>query len=69
MSDERYVRGGTDGWLRVRREPPGVIVSLPEYLKARVSGSAAARDQFVVLEGTERGNSFSVMAGHFHVVP
>ncbi|MCR5884017.1 hypothetical protein LRS03_14615 [Rhizobacter sp. J219] len=64
MSDNRYVVGGMDGWLKVKREPSGVVVALPEFTKVDVTSSQNGRDHFIVQEGVERGNPFSVIAGH-----
>ena len=64
MSGNRYVAGGMDGWLNVKREPSGAIVALPELIKVNVTSSQDDRDYFVVQEGPERGNSFSVRAGN-----
>jgi len=64
MSDNRYVIGGTDGWLNVKREPSGAIVALPEFIKVEVTSTQNGRDYFIVQEGVERGNRFSVKAGN-----
>jgi hypothetical protein len=37
MGEKRHVIGGTDGWLKVRREPSGQIIALPEYLHVEFS--------------------------------
>jgi hypothetical protein len=64
MPDSKYLVGGSDGWLRVKREPGGAIVSLPEFLRVDVTSSSAGRDHFTALEGIEQGNKFSVLAGN-----
>jgi hypothetical protein len=64
MSDSRYIAGGMDGWLNVKREPSGVIIALPAFLAVEVTSSRDGRDYFTAQEGIERGNSFSVKAGN-----
>jgi hypothetical protein len=64
MPDTRYLVGGSDGWLRVKREPSGAIISLPEFLRVDMTSNSAGRDHFTVLEGIEQGNKFSVLAGN-----
>ena len=31
MAEKRYVVGGHDGWLNVKREPSGLVVAIPEF--------------------------------------
>lgn len=31
MADLRYITGGTDGWLNVKREPAQNIIALPGH--------------------------------------
>ena len=50
MSDTRYASGGLDGWLRVRREGSGDIISLPEYLQVRPVESKDGRDYFTPMK-------------------
>lgn len=64
MPELRYAVGGSDGWLRVKREPSGEIISVPEHLQVELTSSGAGRDYFTVLEGVHRGKKFSVMAGN-----
>jgi hypothetical protein len=64
MAELEYLVDGVDGWLRVKREPSGEIVALPEYLKVDVTSREGGRDHFTVLEGTERNKHFSVLAGN-----
>lgn len=64
MSDKRFVSGGADGWLNVRREPSGEIIGLPEYLQVTVTSMKDNRDYFTVLEGVEKNKTFSVKAGN-----
>ena len=51
MSEKRYVIGGRDGWLKVKREPIGQVIALPEYLLVEFSYNKNGRDYFKVLEG------------------
>lgn len=64
MSDKKYVAAGMDGWLNVKREPSGIVVALPEFTRVEVTASENERDYFIVQEGSERGNRFSVKAGN-----
>lgn len=64
MSDKRHVIGGFDGWLNVKREPTGQVIALPEYLQVEFGHAKDGRDFFQVLEGAERGRSFSVKQGN-----
>lgn len=63
MAERAHVVGGTDGWLRVKRDPGGEIVSLPEFMKVEITTRSAGRDYFMVLEGPERNKLFSVLSG------
>ncbi|RUT64359.1 hypothetical protein CKG00_14260 (plasmid) [Morganella morganii] len=51
MADLRYVTGGTDGWLNVKREPAQNIIALPGTLKVDVTSNKNGRDYFTALEG------------------
>ena len=64
MAEKRYVVGGHDGWLNVKREPSGAIIAIPEYLQVELIESKNGRDRFTVLEGVERGKKFSVKTGN-----
>ena len=64
MGNIRNIVGLTDGWLRVKLEPGGDIVSLPEHLQVELTSSAGGRDFFTVQEGTHRGARCSVKAGN-----
>jgi hypothetical protein len=64
VAERRFVVGGSDGWLQVRRDPGDQRLALPAYLAVEMSRSAAGRDYFTALEGVERGNTFSVLEGH-----
>ena len=64
MAEKRYVVGGHDGWLNVKREPSGAIIAMPEYLQVSLSESKEGRDYFTPLEGVERGKKFSVKTGN-----
>ena len=64
MPEKRYMVGGADGWLNVKREPSGVVVAIPEYTQAELDDTENGRDHFKVLEGVERGKKFSVKAGN-----
>jgi hypothetical protein len=64
MGEKRHVIGGTDGWLKVRREPSGQIIALPEYLHVEFSHNKDGRDFFEAVEGSEQGKIFSVRQGN-----
>lgn len=64
MAERRYTSAGTDGWLNVRREPSGAIVALPEHIATEIESSSNGRDHFIVKEGVESGNRFSVKQGY-----
>lgn len=62
----RYIIGDANGWLRVRLEPGGEIIALPEYLRVdyqetkQVENSNERRDYFTIYEGVHRGKKASV---------
>lgn len=60
MGEKRFVIGGNDGWLKVKREPSGQVIALPEYLQVEFSRNKDGRDFFKALEGCEQGKTFSV---------
>ncbi len=64
MPEERYIVGGRDGWLNVKREPSGDIIALPEFVRVRLESTVAGRDHFTALEGVERNRKFSVKNGN-----
>lgn len=64
MAEKHYIVGGKDGWLKIKPEPSGADISLPEYLQVEVTASRDGRDYFTVLEGVKRGKNFSVKAGN-----
>jgi hypothetical protein len=64
MAERRYIGSTADGWLRVKPEPSGEIVSLPEYLQVEFSSTSNGRDYFTVLEGINLGKKFSVLTGN-----
>lgn len=64
MPEKCYIVGGRDGWLKVRREPSGAIVAVPEFLQVELTASKDGRDSFTVLEGVERNKKFSVITGN-----
>lgn len=65
MSEKkRYTSAGRDGWLNVKREPSGAITALPEFIHVELESSSDDRDFFIVKEGIESGNRFSVKTGH-----
>ena len=64
MAEKRYVVGGHDGWLKVKREPSGSVIAVPEYLQVELTASKDGRDSFTILEGVERGKKFSVKTGN-----
>ena len=58
----RYVdQVGRDGWLRVHIDS-GPEISLPKYLKVKVTARKFLRDHFEILEGPYKGNNASVSA-------
>lgn len=54
------------GWLNVRRANRNDqnLVGLPEYLSIDFTGEVDGRQQFIVKEGVEKGNAFSVRSGY-----
>ncbi len=56
----RYVTDDGDGWLKVILDDKQTEVSLPAYLKVRVSNSNNKREYFTILEGPYRGKTSSV---------
>ena len=64
MSEKRYIVGGMDGWLNIKREPSGQVIALPEFLQVDLTESKEGRDYFTVLEGVELGKKFSVKTGN-----
>ena len=64
MAEKHYVVGGHDGWLKVKREPSGSVIAIPEYLQVELTASKDGRDSFTILEGVERGKKFSVKTGN-----
>ncbi len=64
MTEKHYIKGSMDGWLRVKREPSGAEISIPDFLQVDLTESKEGRDYFVVLEGLERGKKFSVKIGN-----
>lgn len=64
MAEKRYVVGGRDGWLKVKREPSGSVIAVPEHLQVELTASKDGRDSFTILEGVERGKKFSVKTGN-----
>lgn len=64
IDNKKYIVGGGDGWLNVKRDPSGEIIALPEYLKVELTSIANGREYFTVLEGPERTKKFSVLAGN-----
>lgn len=67
MSQQRYISSGTSGWLRVKLEPSGAQISLPEYLQVKYESSAGGRDFFTVQEGVHLGKKCSVVTGFLRV--
>lgn len=64
LSERRYILGGTDGWLRIRAEPSGQIVAVPELLRVDLTHTKEGRDHFTVIEGVHLGKRFSVKTGN-----
>jgi hypothetical protein len=55
-----YVSDVDDGWLQVKLEPSGEIVSLPYTLKVRRNKKQGGRDYFTILEGRYKNQKASV---------
>ncbi|WP_156136145.1 hypothetical protein [Delftia sp. ZNC0008] len=64
MPKKRYVTGGSDGWLRVKRDPTGEIISIPEHLQIDLTTSSGGRDYFTITKGVHRNKKFSVISGN-----
>lgn len=64
MGSKCNIVGGRDGWMRIRVEPVGDIVSVPEHLLVEVAETKGGRDFFTVLEGIHRGKRCSLTAGN-----
>jgi hypothetical protein len=64
MAENRHIVGGSDGWLRIRTEPSGQIVAVPELLKVEFTHAKDGRDHVTVLEGVHKGKRFSVKSGN-----
>ncbi len=58
--EKRYVATDNSGWLRVKLEPNGVVVPLPQYLKVTFSERRNGRDYFKIEEGAYKGKNASV---------
>ncbi len=63
MAERRHIIGGPDGWLRIRTEPTGQIVAVPELLQVEFVAHQGGRDFGIVLEGVHAGKKFSVRGG------
>lgn len=64
MAEKCYTVGGRDGWLKIKPEPAGMDIAVPEYLQVERTTSKNGRDYFTVLEGVARGKKYSVRAGN-----
>lgn len=62
--ERRYLASASGGWLNVKREPSGVVVALPEFLRVEWEVTIDGRDIFVAREGVEEGHRFSVKSGN-----
>lgn len=59
----RYVsKVGRDAWLRIRLDSGAGEISIPQYLKVKVTSRTASRDNFEILEGAYKGRTGSVSA-------
>lgn len=56
----RYIATDESGWLRVKLEPSGSIVPLPQYLKVTFLERRSGRDHFKVDEGVYKDKIASV---------
>ncbi|KJF75818.1 hypothetical protein UA45_21755 [Morganella morganii] len=66
MADIRYITGGADGWLNVKREPAQNIIALPGTLKVDVTSNKNGRDYFTASEGVEKGKTSLLKRGIYH---
>ncbi|AKJ29450.1 hypothetical protein [Caldimonas brevitalea] len=64
MPEMRYIVGGSDGWLRIKREPGSEIISVPEYLQVALTSSSNGRDFITLQEGPHKDKKFSVTTGN-----
>ena len=64
MAETRFVVGGPDGWLRVRKDLGGEVVSIAEYTKVQLTAQRSGRDHFTPIEGVLAGIPCSVVAGN-----
>lgn len=64
MAEKRYTVGSSQGWLNIKREPSGQIIAVPGFLQVQFTVAKDGRDYFTVLEGPEKGGTFSVKAGN-----
>jgi hypothetical protein len=58
--EQRYIATDNSGWLRVKLEPNGTIVPLPQCLKVAFSERRNGRDYFMIEEGVYKGRNASV---------
>ena len=58
--DMRYIATDESGWLRVKLEPSGSIVPLPQYLKVTFLERRSGRDHFKIEEGVYKDKIASV---------
>ncbi len=56
----RYISTDNTGWLRVKLEPAGRVVPLPQYIKVAFDERRNGRDYFNIEDGVYKGNSASV---------
>lgn len=56
----RYVATDRSGWLRVKLEPSGAVVPLPQYIKVAFSERRNGRDYFKIEEGVYKDKDASV---------
>lgn len=56
----RYISTDISGWLRVKLEPAGNIIPLPQYLKVSYRERKNNRDYFHINEGIYKGKEASV---------
>lgn len=58
--EDRYITTDQSGWLRVKLEPSGEVVSLPQFLKVCFELRQGGRDYFGIVEGVYKGSNASV---------
>jgi len=58
--EDRYITTDQSGWLMVKLEPSGQVVSLPQFLRVIFELRQGGRDYFNIQEGVYQGSYASV---------